>query len=149
MLGIQSHTDYGFLTILAQDEVEGLEIRRLDGSWIRAPRIASGFIVNVGDALARWTNDAFNSTPHRVVADAEGRDRYSIAMFFDPDIEAEIRCLDGFTQDGEGQYEPIRYGVYFQNRLDSNFPDRVGKDGEPALEQYPNGSNRTGSIHSD
>ena len=149
MLGIQPHTDYGFLTILAQDEVEGLEIRRLDGTWIRPPRVPGGFIVNVGDALARWTNDVFNSTPHRVVADPRGRDRYSIAMFFDPDIEAEIRCLDGFTQDGEGKYEPIRYGAYFQDRLDSNFPDRVGKDGEPALEQYPNGSNRTGSIRSD
>ena len=125
LLGIQPHTDYGFLTILAQDEVDGLEIRRVDGGWIRASRVPGGFIVNIGDALARWTNDVFNSTPHRVHADAAGRERFSIAMFFDPNIETEIRCLDAFKADGAARHPPIRYGSYFNMRLDANFPDRA------------------------
>ncbi len=125
MLGIQPHTDYGFLTILAQDEVDGLEIRRVDGSWIAAPRVPGAFIVNIGDALARWTNDVFNSTPHRVCADPSGRERFSIAMFFDPDVDSEIRCLDAFAQDGPARHPPVRYGSYFQMRLDANFPERA------------------------
>ena len=125
LLGIQPHTDYGFLTILAQDEVGGLEIQRVDGSWISAPSVPGSFIINAGDALARWTNDTFNSTPHRVVANAEGRDRYSIGMFFDPNVDATIRCLDSFAQASGAKYEPIRYGAYFRMRLDANYPDRT------------------------
>jgi isopenicillin N synthase-like dioxygenase len=125
MLGIQPHTDYGFLTILAQDEVGGLEIRRVDGTWMPAPAVPGSFIINVGDALARWTNDVFNSTPHLVVASAAGRDRYSIGMFFDPNIETEIRCLDAFAGEDGAKYEPIRYGAYFRMRLDANYPDRT------------------------
>jgi len=125
LLGIQPHTDYGFLTILAQDEVGGLEVRRVDGTWIEAAHVPGSFVVNIGDALARWTNDVFNSTPHRVVAKPGGRDRYSIAMFFDPNVDTEIRCLSGFTRNGPPKYPPIRYGEYFRMRLDSNFPDRA------------------------
>lgn len=125
LLGIQPHTDYGFLTILAQDEVGGLEIRLVDGGWIPAPPIPGSFIVNVGDALARWTNDVFNSTPHRVVADAGGHDRYSIGMFFDPNVDTVVSCLEGFATDAKVKYEPIRYGAYFRMRLDANYPDRT------------------------
>jgi isopenicillin N synthase-like dioxygenase len=126
LLGIQPHTDYGFLTILAQDAVDGLEIRRVDGTWIPAPRLPHGFIVNIGDATARWTNGIFNSTPHRVRLDGSGHDRFSIAYFFDPNIEAEIRILDSFRGVGVEKYPPIRYGTYFANRLDTNFPKRTG-----------------------
>ena len=125
LLGIQPHTDYGFITILIQDEVDGLEIQRVDGGWVRAPRVPGAFIVNIGDALARWTNDAFNSTPHRVRADAVGRDRFSIAMFFDPNVEAEIRCFDTFKEAGEARHAPVRYGSYFSMRLDANFLERA------------------------
>ena len=48
-----------------------------------------------------------------------------LAMFFDPDIESEIRCLDAFRADGAAKHPPIRYGSYFAMRLDANFPDRV------------------------
>ncbi len=124
-MGIQPHTDYGFFTILAQDGVGGLEVQRIDGSWIEAPHIPGTFLLNIGDIVARWTNEVFNSTPHRVVGGQA--DRYSIGMFFDPNIEAEIRCLDGFAGGGTPvKHAPIRYGDYFGHRLDSNYPDRVG-----------------------
>ena len=127
LLGIQPHTDYGFLTILAQDDVGGLEVQRVDGSWIEAPHIPDTFLLNIGDILARWTNEVFNSTPHRVIGRQAGRDRYSMGMFFDPNIEAVVRCLDGLAGGAMPvKHAPIRYGDYFGLRLDSNYPDRVG-----------------------
>jgi isopenicillin N synthase-like dioxygenase len=127
LFGIHPHTDYGFLTILAQDAVGGLEVQRVDGGWIAAPPISDTFVVNVGDILARWTNDAFNSTPHRVINRSPPRDRYSIGMFFDPNIETVVRCLDGFVDRARPvRFAPIRYGDYFRTRLDANYPDRVG-----------------------
>ncbi len=127
MFGIAPHTDYGFLTLLAQDEVGGLEVRRPDGSWIQARPVPGTFVLNVGDALARWTNDRFNSTPHRVINAKPVHDRYSIGMFFDPNIDAQVACLPQFAaQDGGPKYPPIRYGDYYEMRLEANYPDRVG-----------------------
>ena len=126
LYGIQPHTDYGFLTILAQDDVGGLQVRRVDGSWIDAPYRPGSFVVNIGDAMARWSNDVFNSTPHRVVSPAGGRDRYAIAYFFDPNLDAEIRCLPAFCRDAPARHAPIRYGDYYTMRLDANYPDRKG-----------------------
>lgn len=126
LFGINPHTDYGFLTILAQDDVGGLQIRRVDGSWIDAPYVPDSFVLNIGDGLARWTNDRFNSTPHRVINRSAGRDRYSIGMFFDPGLDTVIEPLPRFTADEPARYPPIRYGDYFAMRLDANYPDRVG-----------------------
>lgn len=126
LLGIHPHTDYGFLTILAQDPVGGLQVRRLDGSWIDAVHIPGTFVINIGDALARWTNDVFNSTPHRVISPTESRDRYSIPYFFDPDFEAELGVLPPFvTESRPARYEPVRFGAYLSSRLDENHPNRT------------------------
>lgn len=125
LYGIQPHTDYGCLTILAQDDVGGLQIRRVDGTWIDAPYRPGSFVVNIGDAMARWSNGVFNSTPHRVVSPG-GRDRLSIAYFFDPNLDAEVRCLPAFCRDTPPKHPPMRYGDYFAMRLDANYPDRTG-----------------------
>jgi isopenicillin N synthase-like dioxygenase len=127
LYGSHPHTDYGFLTILAQDDVGGLQIRRPDGTWLDAPVIPGTFIVNIGDALARWTNDQFNSTPHRVINASTDRSRYSIGYFFDPNLGTEIGCLRNFAgQSTPAKYPAIRYGDYFSMRLDANYVDRVG-----------------------
>jgi len=124
-LGIYPHTDYGFFTILAQDAVGGLEIQRIDGTWIEAPHVPGAFIVNIGDAAARWTNDRFNSSPHRVINKSTESDRYSVALFFDPNHDAVIECLDHFVPAGSApKYAPIAYLDYYQERMDSNHPDR-------------------------
>jgi isopenicillin N synthase-like dioxygenase len=127
LFGIHPHTDYGFLTILAQDDVGGLQLRRVDGAWIPAPYVPGSFILNIGDALARWTNDRFNSTPHRVINQSAFTDRYSIALFFDPNLDATVECLPRFASAAEpARYAPIRYEDYYTMRLDTNFPDRTG-----------------------
>ena len=90
--GVSAHTDYGCITLLSQDMNGGLEVRNRAGEWIAAPPRADAFIINIGDLLARWTNDRYASTPHRVV-NRSGRARYSIALFYDPDVDTPIETL--------------------------------------------------------
>lgn len=124
--GIFPHTDYGFLTILAQDSVGGLQVQRIDGSWIDASYVPDTFIINMGDTLARWTNEHFNSTPHRVISPAKSTARYSVAFFFDPELDTIVECLPEFVKAGQpAKYEPIRYGDYFSMRLDANHTRRL------------------------
>ncbi|MBK7825236.1 2-oxoglutarate and iron-dependent oxygenase domain-containing protein [Nannocystis sp.] len=89
--GVGEHTDYGLLTLLAQDEVGGLEVKTPDG-WIDAPPISGAMICNLGDMLDRLTGGEYRSTPHRVRSSG-GRSRLSFPFFFDPDFTAELRPL--------------------------------------------------------
>jgi isopenicillin N synthase-like dioxygenase len=120
LFGSAPHTDYGFLTLLAQDDVGGLEVRNLQGEWIPAPPIADTFVLNVGDILSRWTGGAFASTPHRVV-NLSGRERYSQPYFFDPSMDCVVAPLTG---PGAGEFPPVRYGDYLMERIDRNYDYR-------------------------
>ena len=93
-----AHSDYGSLTILLPEAAPGgLEILAPDGAWRPVPPVPGAFIINIGDLMARWTNDRWVSTLHRVVnppADAKGSvRRQSLAFFHQPNWEAEIACL--------------------------------------------------------
>jgi isopenicillin N synthase-like dioxygenase len=115
--GAGEHTDYGSLTILLTDDVGGLEVRRRDGAWIKAPPIPGAFVCNIGDCLMRWSNDTYVSTPHRVT-NPPGRDRYSIAFFLDPNPEALIECLPGCSTPSQPpKYPPILAADYLTQRL--------------------------------
>lgn len=122
--GSAPHTDYGIITLLAQDDRGGLEVRPRGGDWIAAPPIPGSLVLNVADMLARWTNDRFVSTPHRVL-NAGGGDRYSIPFFFDTDMDAVIECLPTCAgPENPPRYEPVRYGDYLMDRLDRNYAYR-------------------------
>lgn len=121
-IGAGVHTDYGNLTLLATDEIGGLEARTRSGTWIEAPPKPGTFIVNIGDCLMRWTNDVYVSTPHRVI-NRSGRERYSIAFFFDPDPEALVEVIPSCLGDGEpARYAPVLAGDYLRRRLDASKP---------------------------
>jgi isopenicillin N synthase-like dioxygenase len=89
--GVGEHTDYGLLTLLAQDANGGLQVRS-GGGWIDAPPVPDAFVCNIGDMLDRLTGGWYSSTPHRV-RNVSGRDRLSFPFFFDPDFTAEVPPL--------------------------------------------------------
>ena len=89
--GVGEHSDYGLLTLLAQDAHGGLQVKTPRG-WIAAPPVPGTLVCNIGDMLDRLTGGWFRSTPHRV-RNTSGRDRLSFPLFFDPDFAAEIKPL--------------------------------------------------------
>lgn len=112
-IGCGAHTDWGALTLLAQDEAGGLQVQGRDGGWSDVTPIPGAFVVNVGDLMARWTHDRWRSTMHRVVNRTAGRERWSIAYFFDLDAEAVILPLPGCVPAGETpRYGPITAGEH-------------------------------------
>jgi isopenicillin N synthase-like dioxygenase len=84
-LGCGAHTDNGYLTILAQDNEGGLQVRNPAGRWIDALPIEGSFVCNIGDTLARWTDNMMRPTPHRVIHRSLNS-RYSISFIFHPDL---------------------------------------------------------------
>jgi len=121
--GSAPHTDYGFLTVLAQDCTGGLQVRARDGSWIDAPPIPGTFVINVADILMRWTDGVLVSTPHRV-RNLSGRDRYSIPFFFDPAMDTIVTRLPGINAGAAPKWPPVCFGDYVMERLDRNYAYR-------------------------
>jgi isopenicillin N synthase-like dioxygenase len=120
-IGAGEHTDYGNVTLLATDDVGGLEVRTRAGEWVAAPPLEDAFVVNIGDCLMRWTNDVYVSNPHRVV-NASGRERYSIAYFFDPNPEAIVETIPSCLAPGEiSKYPPISTADYLRSRFEATY----------------------------
>ena len=123
-IGAGTHTDYGNTTILLQDDVGGLEVRTRQGTWLPAPVIPDTFICNIGDSLMRWTNRTYVSTPHRVV-NRSGRQRRSIAFFFDGNPDAVITCAPTCTgPERPVRYPPITVADYLAERLNATYAFR-------------------------
>ena len=121
--GVAPHTDYGCLTILCQDDVGGLEVQTRRGEWVTAHPIEGTFVVNVGDLLARWTNDSFASTSHRVI-NKSGRERYSLVVAVDPDYDTMIDPSALLADGVDPHYPPVLCGDYILERFDKAFSYR-------------------------
>jgi isopenicillin N synthase-like dioxygenase len=98
--GAGAHTDYGALTLLLQDSNSGLQVRDAGNSWIHAAPISGTFVFNIGDAIARWTNDLYRSTVHRVV-NVSGKRRYSVPFFYSGYADHPLECIPGCLKPGE------------------------------------------------
>jgi isopenicillin N synthase-like dioxygenase len=89
--GVGEHTDYGLITLLAQDHHGGLQVRT-GGAWVDVPADPSVFVVNIGDMFERMTRGLYRSNPHRV-RNLSGRDRLSFPLFLDPSWDARVTPL--------------------------------------------------------
>lgn len=122
--GNRPHADATSFTILAQDEVGGLEVLGRDGTWLQAPPIPGTYVINIGDWMARWTNDRFRSTLHRVV-NRSGRERYSVPYFAIPDFDAVVTCIPTCTGPGNPpKYEPVHVGTAIRRKFSSDYKGR-------------------------
>ncbi|MEM1360910.1 MAG: 2-oxoglutarate and iron-dependent oxygenase domain-containing protein [Pseudomonadota bacterium] len=121
VIGIGAHTDYGNLTILAQDDVGGLQVMNRDGHWVEAPPIPDTFVINIGDLIQRLTNNRYLANLHRVV-NTSGRERYSIPFFLDADFDAVIAplpsCIDAKTPQA---YDPVTCGAHKWTRFKASY----------------------------
>jgi isopenicillin N synthase-like dioxygenase len=120
-LGMGAHTDYGIVTVLWADQVPGLEIHGADGRWHPVLPADGALLVNLGDAIARWTNEEWISTLHRVAAPRVGGrlvPRRSAAFFHDGNVDAVIECLPGCVSDANpARYEPVTVGEHLAAKL--------------------------------
>ena len=95
-----AHTDYGLLTLLFQDDVDGLQVESKPGYWLDVDSAVDAVVLNTGDLMAHWSNDRFPSTRHRVCR-RSSKARLSIAFFCDPDAETLVEVQPGFMADGD------------------------------------------------
>jgi isopenicillin N synthase-like dioxygenase len=115
-----AHTDYGCMTILrTEDAPGGLQVQTRAGDWLDVEAVPGSFVVNLGDMMARWTNDTWAATLHRVAvppADRRlGSRRQTIVFFHDPRADAVIECIPGCAdEDHPPRYEPITALAHIQ-----------------------------------
>jgi isopenicillin N synthase-like dioxygenase len=105
-----AHVDSGFVTLLAQDGVEGLQAKSHDGTWIDVPPVEGTIAINFGALLERWTGGRVKATEHRVLG--PGRTRYSIPFFYEPRVDAVIRPIGGGPA-----FEPFSYGDHLWSAM--------------------------------
>ncbi|MDX2552211.1 MULTISPECIES: isopenicillin N synthase family dioxygenase [Streptomyces] len=91
--GVGAHKDYGFLTLLLQDQVGGLQVERADGLFHDVPPIPGAFVVNLGELLEVATNGYLLATHHRVVSPAGATERFSVPFFYNPRLDARVEPL--------------------------------------------------------
>jgi len=120
-----AHSDYGTLTLLRQDDAPGgLEVLDVDGVWHAVPATPGAYVVNIGDALERWTAGRWRSTLHRVqlppAVSSGSTERQSIAFFHNANWDAVIDCLEACRPtDCRPTPEPITAGRHLMERFRS------------------------------
>ncbi len=123
-LGCGAHSDYGCVTLLHIDGTPGLQLADVEGRWHDIVAPAGSFIVNLGDMLARWTNDRYRATVHRVQS-PRAADRYSVPTFVNPSYDTVVECLSSCLGEGEQpKYATTTSGAYLQSRFDETFAYR-------------------------
>ena len=112
-----AHTDYGLMTLLFQDGVGGLQVESRPGHWLDIDSAVDAVVLNTGDLMARWSNDRFPSTRHRVCR-RSSMARLAVAFFCDPDSQTLVDVQPGFMAEGDSvRYAKTTAGEHIQAKL--------------------------------
>eukprot|EP00040_Diaphanoeca_grandis_P024597 m.135453 g.135453 ORF g.135453 m.135453 type:complete len:351 (+) comp29795_c0_seq2:249-1301(+) len=119
------HTDYGCLTFVNQDPIDGsLQVKTATGEWIDANPLEGCFVVNIGDMIERITHGHYQSTPHRVLH-THGGSRISVPFFFEPNFDAVLHPLETprfHPKAGQPhQTTPVHFGDHLVSKISANF----------------------------
>ena len=129
------HVDSGFLTLLAQHGVGGLQAHGRQGEWMDVPSLEGTLAVNFGKVLERWSAGRIKATQHRVIGSGEAR--MSIPFFYEARADAEIRPL---PMDPVDAFEPFLYGDYLWATT-TQFVEFKDMEGLRRPRRAPNGPN--------
>ena len=128
LYGSAPHIDYGAITILAQDDVGGLQVQSPAGDWIDVPPRAGAFVLNTGSMMRRWSNGRLLATPHRVI-NRSGRERYSVPFFYDPNVATVVKPLSSCVgPDRPARYEPLNFGDFLRAELTAGYDHHTDRD---------------------
>ena len=121
LIGMSEHTDFGIVTVLWADQVKGLQVLGADGSWNDVSPADGALLVNLGDLTARWTNERWMSTLHRVkppIVDGTIERRRSAAYFHDGNADATITTIPSCIAPGETPlYSPTTVSAHIARKL--------------------------------
>jgi isopenicillin N synthase-like dioxygenase len=133
LTGMGAHTDYGIVTVLWADHVAGLQVVGPDGEWHDVMPDDGALLVNLGDLMARWTNERWLSTVHRVkppVVDGAIKRRRSAAYFHDGNIDALIETLPTCIGEDGRHYEPTTVREHLRAKLAGSRAGVANSDAE-------------------
>ena len=116
-----AHTDFGAITLLMQDEVGGLQVLDRDEGWVDVQPVKDAYVINLGDAMHRWTNSKYHSNTHRVVEGGSTGDRYSVPFFFSGNMRSTIKAIPTTLDDGVAKYPPIKLQDHYLERYGTTY----------------------------
>ncbi|CAL5205059.1 unnamed protein product [Lathyrus oleraceus] len=124
------HTDKGSLTLICENEIQGLQVLQKSGNWVNVNVPSNGFIVIVGDMLQTWSNGRFKAPMHRVVLKGD-KERFVFVLFSVPKEDTLIKVPSELVdeEDHPLRYKPFKYEEFM------NFIKEVGTK-EGALEEF-------------
>jgi len=116
-----AHGDINLITLLMGGSAEGLQAQTLEGEWVSVSPKDDEIVVNIGDMLARLTNNKFRSTQHRVISPKEESwltPRYSAPFFLHPRSDMDLTCLESCIDENNPKaYEDMTAGEFLTERL--------------------------------
>ncbi|KAI4357565.1 hypothetical protein L6164_001504 [Bauhinia variegata] len=116
-VGLTSHADPGVLTVVLQDHIGGLQVRSSDG-WIDVKPVPGALVINIGDLLQIISNEKYKSVDHRVLANASGEPRVSVAVFYNPGARENVF---GPLPELTSAEKPARYRSFKYNEFITRF----------------------------
>jgi len=116
-----AHGDINLITLLMGASNSGLQILNKKNEWISVTALPDQIVVNIGDMLARLTNDKLCSSIHRVVNPPKelwGSSRFSIPFFMHPRSEMSLNCLENcISNENPKNYSDINAGDFLEERI--------------------------------